>query len=269
VLGAGVLFGATMGSTPARASEAADRADRFEKAFELSGIDRVRLQNVNGPVRIASWDRTYLRVTAVKKAKGAHPDDDLRDTEIRVTKNGSTIAIETILPKRGMAFGLLSLGRSRGADVSYELLRPPSMPVDIETVNGRITAEKRTGSVSLNTVNGSVRVEAQDGPLKVNTVNGSVEVGFAGLLKSSELETVNGSVAVSCSKDSSIQYNLQTVNGRIQSEFATLNVEGKWGPKEARGSLNGGRQRLAIETVNGEVRLKASDAALATASPRL
>ena len=106
-------------------------------------------------------------------------------------------------------------------------------------------------------MNGSVRVEQHDGPLRVNTVNGSVEVGFAGPLRPAEVETVNGSVTVTCAKASSIHYELQTVNGRIRSDFTGLTVEGKWGPKEARGTYNGGRDRLAVETVNGEVRLLA------------
>ena len=71
----------------------------------------------------------------------------------------------------------------------------------------------------------------------MNTVNGSVEVAFAGPLRPAELETVNGSVTVTCARDSSFRYDLQTVNGRIRSEFAELSVEGKWGPKEARGDV--------------------------------
>jgi hypothetical protein len=234
--------------------------ERFEKAFELEGIDKVRVQNVNGPVRLSAWDKAYLRVTAVKKAKGGHRADTLRETEIRVSKHGSQIDIETILPKRGRLFGIFDFGGERGAEVSYELLLPAAVAVDIETVNGRITAEKRSGAVSLNTVNGSVRVENQSGPLHVNTVNGSVEVGFEGAIKPANLETVNGSVTVSCARESSIRYELQTVNGRIESEFADLSVKGKWGPKEARGEINGGRERLAVETVNGEVRLQVAEA---------
>jgi len=66
---------------------------------------------------------------------------------------------------------------------------------------------------------------------------------------------------VTAARESSIRYNLQTVNGRIRSEFAELTVEGKWGPKEARGEVNGGRETLSVETVNGEVRLQVTEAA--------
>ncbi len=247
-------------AVPATAAE-----DRFEKAYELSGVTKIRVQNVNGPVHIATWDKDYLKVVAVKKVRDGNADQILRETEIRVTKNGPTIEIETILPKRGRVLGLFNFtlhGRN-AAEVSYDLLLPTGVSVDAETVNGRITAEKRTGALCLSTVNGAVRVEGHDAPLRVNTVNGSVDAAFAGDVRASELETVNGSVTVSCSKASSIRYDLQTVNGRIHSEFRDLVVEGKWGPKEAKGELNGGREHLAVETVNGEVRLQVAEPAVA------
>ena len=213
---------------------------------------------MNGSVHVFSWDKGTFRLEATKRCRGSRTEACLKETEIKVVKVGPTIDVETNLPKQGGFFSFFS-GGSRGAEVSYELWLPAAVVVDIETVNGRILAEKRGATLSLNTVNGSVRVEQHDAALKVNTVNGSVEVGFAGTLRPSEVETVNGSVTVSCSKASSIQYDLQTVNGRIRSDFTGLTVEGKWGPKEARGTYNGGRDRLAVETVNGEVRLLAID----------
>ncbi len=241
--------------------------ERFEKTYEMEGVQRVRLQNVNGPVRVSTWDRPHLQVEAVKKAKGSRAEQNLRDTQIRILKQGSSINVETILPKQEKLFGFLSFGESRGAEVSYEIRLPAATTVEIETVNGRIVAEGRSGSLSLNTVNGSVRVDSQDAPLHVNTVNGSVDVAFRGPLHASDLETVNGSVSVACSRESSIRYQFSTVNGRIRSDFAGLTVEGKWGPKEARGTFNGGRDRLAVETVNGEVRLLFADGPKAPPAP--
>jgi len=245
------------GLAAAPAARAEDAVEKLEKTYDLGGVNKVRLQNVNGSVHVFSWDKGTFRLEATKRCRGSRTEACLKETEIKVVKVGPTIDVETILPKQGGFFGFLS--GSRGAEVSYEIWLPAAVVVDIETVNGRILAEKRGATLSLNTVNGSVRVEQHDAALKVNTVNGSVEVGFAGTLRPAEVETVNGSVTVSCSKASSIQYELQTVNGRIRSDFTGLTVEGKWGPKEARGTYNGGRDRLAVETVNGEVRLLALD----------
>ncbi len=242
---------ALLASPAARAEDATQ--ERFEKTYELTGVRKVRLQNVNGPVSIETGGE-FLKVVAVKSVRRESDADLLKETEIRVTKTGPSIDIETVLPKKGRSFTWFLFGRSSSAEVSYQITLPPAVAVEAETVNGRLAATKRAGDLVLSTVNGSVKVEGQDGPLKVNTVNGAVEVSFAGAMRQANLETVNGSVTVTCAKDSSIRCALQTTNGRIQSEFP-VTIEGKWGPKEARGSINGGKESLAVETVNGDVRL--------------
>jgi hypothetical protein len=246
-----------------RAEDAATQ-ERFEKKYDLSGIRKIRVQNVNGPVQIETGG-DQLQVVAVKKVKFGSSADLLRETEIRVTKSGSIIDVETILPKHGGFFSWSLFGRSGSADVAYQITLPAAVAIEAETVNGRLSAANRTGDLVLSTVNGAVRVDAHDGPLRVNTVNGSVEVSFAGPMRQTSLDTVNGSVTVTCAKESSIRCTLQTTNGRIQSQFPEVTVEGKWGPKEARGAINGGRESLAVETVNGDVRLYVADAAAAAA----
>ena len=93
--------------------------------------------------------------------------------------------------------------------------------------------------------------------MHATTVNGGLRIAFRGPFKKSELETVNGSVEVAFARTSSVRYDLQTVNGRIEGDF-DIPVEGKFGPKEARGSYNGGAESLRCETVNGSIRLKAN-----------
>ena len=233
--------------------------ERFEKKYDLAGVHKVRVQNVNGPIQIETGG-DQLRVVAVKKVKSASDSDLLKETEIRVTKSGSVIEVETMLPKRGGFFQWSFFGRGSSAEVAYQITLPAALALEAETVNGRLAAANRTGDLVLSTVNGGVRVDGHDGPLKVNTVNGSVEVSFAGLMRQANLETVNGSITVTCARESSIRCTLQTTNGRIQSQFPEVTVEGKWGPKEARGAINGGRESLAVETVNGDVRLYVADA---------
>jgi hypothetical protein len=258
VLLAGSIAALVLAAAPwAVASDTAE--ERFEKSYDLTGIQKVRVQNVNGAVHVETWEKPELSLVAVKRVKGTSSVETLKETEIRVQKSGSTLEIETVLPK-SRGWGLFSWWRSRVVEVGYELKLPAAIAVQVETVNGRILAERRSGPLVLNTVNGTIRVVSQEGPVRANTVNGSVEVTFTGPVRKAELETVNGSVTVTGARESSIRYNLQTVNGRIRSEFAALTVEGKWGPKEARGEFNGGREALSVETINGEVRLQVADA---------
>ena len=234
---------------------AGEQQEVFEKAYSMEGVTRVSIENVNGHIEATAWDRPYFKVRAVKKAKGSRAEETLRLTEIRVRKVGEEIRIETVNPKRRRLFGFLDFGGSN-AHVDYELQIPAAAEVRFETCNGRVTASGFTGSLSGDAVNGSIDLSDQDGPTVASTVNGSVRVSFKGALKKSRIETVNGSIDVAFDKASSVRYDLETVNGHIDGGGLDLNVEGKFGPKEARGTYNGGGETLHCETVNGTIRLR-------------
>lgn len=227
----------------------------FQKAYSMEGITRVSVENVNGQIEAIAWDKPYLRVRAVKKARGGRADEVLRLTEIRVRKDGAEIRIETINPRRRRLFGFLDIG-SGGARVDYELHVPANAETSLETCNGRVEAVGFGESLSADAVNGAIELRDVGGPVRATTVNGSVSIAFKGLLKKSHFETVNGSVEVAFDRGSSIRYDLETVNGHIEADNMTLNVEGKFGPKEAKGSYNGGAETLRCETVNGSIRLR-------------
>lgn len=227
----------------------------FQKAYSMEGVTRVSVENVNGQIEAIAWDKPYLRVRAVKKARGARADDTLRLTEIRVRKEGDEIRVETINPRRRRLFGFLDIG-SHGARVDYELHVPAGAETSLETCNGRVEAVGFGESLSADAVNGTIELRDMAGPLRATTVNGSVSIAFKGPLQKSHFETVNGSVEVKFDRSSSIRYDLATVNGRIDGGDIDLTVEGKFGPKEAKGSYNGGAVALRCETVNGSIRLR-------------
>jgi DUF4097 and DUF4098 domain-containing protein YvlB len=234
----------------------ADQEEVFEQAYSMDGVSRVSIQNVNGKIEASAWDRPYLKVRAVKTARGSRADEILKSTEIRIRKVGDEIRLETVNPSRHKLFGFLDFG-SQNANVDYEVHIPTSAKVRFETCNGRVEATGFGGALACDAVNGSIELRDIQGPVKANTVNGSLRIAFRGPLKQSHLETVNGSVEVAFDRNSSIRYDLGTVNGRIEGDIE-LAVEGRHGPKEARGSYNGGAEVLKCETVNGSIRLKAN-----------
>jgi len=232
----------------------AGQEEVFEKAFSMEGVSRISVENVNGRIEASTWDRPYLKVRAVKKASGGQSEETLRQTEIRVRKLGDEIRLETVNPHRHHLFGFLNFGW-HNPRVDYEVHFPPGTTVRLETTNGQVQGTGMDGSVSCDVVNGSIELSEIGGPVRATTVNGGLRIGFRGALKKSELETVNGSVEVAFDRKSSVRYDLQTVNGRIEGDI-DLDVEGRHGPKEARGSYNGGSESLHCETVNGSIRLK-------------
>jgi len=236
------------------ATSAAAAEEVFQKAYSMEGVSRVSVENVNGKIEAIAWDRPYLRVRAVKRARGSRAEETLRLTEIRVRKQGDEIILETVHPRRRRLFGFMDF-RGRGARVDYELHIPAGTETSLETCNGKVEAAGFGNSLAADTVNGSIELRDIAGPVRATTVNGSLRIAFRGQMKKSHLETVNGSVEVSFDRDSSLRYDLETVNGAIRGDIP-LEVEGKYGPKEAKGSYNGGSESLRCETVNGSIRLK-------------
>ena len=234
---------------------AGSKQDVFEKTYSMEGVTRVSIENVNGHIEATASDKNVFKVKAVKKATGGRAEETLRLTEIRVTKVGDEIRVETINPKRRRLFGFLDFGGSN-AEVDYTLQIPARTEVRFETCNGKLVASGFLGSLSGDAVNGSIELANVEGPTSASTVNGSVRLSFRGPFKKSRVETVNGSIDIAFDKTSPLNYELETVNGRIEGDFA-LAVEGKFGPKEARGKLNGGGEALRCETVNGTIRLLA------------
>lgn len=229
----------------------------FEKAYSMEGVSRVSIENVNGRIEAQAWDRTYLKVRAVKQAHGRKAGDTLRLIEIRVRKIGEEIRIETVNPRRRRLFGFLDFG-SRHARVDYDLHVPVRTETRFETCNGKVMVVGLAGALTCDAVNGSIELKDVAGPVRATTVNGSLRVEFTGPLKRTHLETVNGSIDIGFEKSSAFDYVLETINGRIEGDFE-IAVEGKFGPKEARGAYNGGGESLRCETVNGSIRLKAHE----------
>ena len=133
--------------------------------------------------------------------------------------------------------------------MDYVLQIPAKAEVRFETCNGKVVASGFLGTLSSDAVNGSIELAGLEGPTSASTVNGSVRVAFKGPLRKSRIETVNGSIDVAFAKASSVSYDLETVNGRIEGDF-DLPVEGKFGPKEARGKLQ--RRRRVAPLRNGQ-----------------
>src|SRR5262249_31988538 len=165
----------------------AEQEEVFEQAYSMDGVSRVSIQNVNGKIEASAWDRAYLKVRAVKTARGGRADEILKSTEIRIRKVGDEIRLETVNPSRHKLFGFLDFG-SQNATVDYEVHIPTSARVKFETCNGRVEATGFGGALACDAVNGSIELRDIQGPVKANTVNGSLRIAFRGPLKQSHLE---------------------------------------------------------------------------------
>ena len=221
----------------------------------MDGITKISVENVNGAIEATAWDKPYFKVRADQEGRGrarrgdASPDRDPRQEGRRrdPRRDGQPEAAPALrLPRFRQAPTRTSTTCCRSR---------PRPPCTSRPATAGSTANGFTGSLSGDAVNGSIELADIEGPTSASTVNGSVRLAFKGPFKKSRIETVNGSIDVAFEKASSVKYDLETVNGHIEGDF-DLAVEGKFGPKQARGSYNGGAEALHCETVNGTIRLK-------------
>ena len=249
MISAAVAFGAT---------------ETFEKAYSLDGVSRVRLDNINGAVRVVTWDRNYIRVTAVKTGSPS----TLEHTKIQATQPGDEIRIETISTRRHHFF-FFFFDSERVAKVEYELLIPSATWLKVSTVNGAIRVAGRSGETTAETVNGRLDIADARGPIKGETVNGRIYVSFAGASRDASLGTVNGTIDAEYPAEASLHYALSTVNGGIEAGDREAERHRFGAGHSLSGDFNGGRAQLKASTVNGSIHVSFSGHSSATESSEI
>lgn len=249
---------------PTAALQAQEGLGRDQEVWTWSGPlaagQWARAHSINGGVKFEPSPDNQLHIRAEKRWGRRGDPQDISFALVR-TSTGLTICVLRHDIDRCEEDGINS-GRQRNydRDASADLMIqvPGGAHVSANTVNGGVRVEGMNGEVKAHTVNGGVNVTTSGGPVSATTVNGSVraELGTASRAPM-RFRTVNGSVEVSLPGETSADLDISTVNGSINTEFP-ITVTGRWGPKNARGAINGGGETISISTVNGSVRLRRS-----------
>lgn len=217
-----------------------------EREYKVEEGLKLKLGNVNGRIRIEGYDGDTIKLKAEKKwgLLGTEP-------KIKVKKEGNMLKIEV---KHGKSFGV-SMGESA---VNFDILVPKIVEIEkVGNVNGSISVKNIEKAGKVATVNGSITVENVFAG-KISTVNGSIKAMLSSINGDLVVSTVNGSVEVYLSKDSNIEVNARSVNGKIASEIpGELSKSPFHGPKSFKGVLGEGKYNVKISTVNGNISIKA------------
>ena len=251
---AGALWAGTdPGLSPARAGEV---KEELHETYQLAPDGRVSLDNINGSVRIATWDRPEVKVDAVKKAKR---EEDLGEVTIEIKTSAAHVRIHTEYPDTKNR-GWFKWGNSTWVD--YELTVPVDARLkDISVVNGSIEIEGSRADVNAQSVNGTVKVRNHAGRVNISTVNGRVEAELASLdgVKSVSASTVNGSVDLVLPHGANADVSASTVNGGIKGDVPSKR---NWPVgATANAKLGEGGTKVSAETVNGGIEIHVGKAA--------
>ncbi len=220
----------------------------------------IEIKGVNGDVRAVAGSGD-VEVTAVKHARKSDPDE----VKIDVVQHEDGVTICAVYPSDGRRENTCDAGdgghmnvHDNDVTVDFTVRVPAGVRFVGKTVNGEVAAADLSGDVEANTVNGSIRISTS-GSAEAQTVNGSIEASFGRATWSDALEfrTVNGAITLNLPTGLSTEVRASTVNGDIQTDFPLM-VTGRLGPRTLRGTIGSGGRRLALETVNGSIRLRKS-----------
>ncbi len=221
--------------------------EEFHQTYPLAANGRVGVHNVNGAIHVAAWDRSEVRVDAVKHGVDAKA---LEQAQIVVEAGADAVEIRTKYPE--------NCHGCRPAAVEYTITVPRGAALDpIRTVNGSVAVEGVSGRVKVASVNGGLEVRKADGDVDLNTVNGRVAGDFDQLAaRHISMHTVNGAIALALPKDAGAHLVLSTVNGGVKSDFEIPAAHAHHGPgTHVDTQIGGGGAEISLATVNGGIAL--------------
>jgi DUF4097 and DUF4098 domain-containing protein YvlB len=208
----------------------------------------VSLDNVNGNVRILTWDKAEIQVDAVKRGKKQVDMDRLK---IEINSKEDSIRI-----KSKYASSKPRDGKNDSASVDYVLTVPKQSRLDkVSTVNGGVEIENVGGDVEAGSVNGPVTANGLEGEVELSTVNGTLKAGVVELKKPVSLKSVNGSVTLAVPSDANANVSADTINGSINNQFSLQAKSHFPVGKSLDGKLGDGGSKIKMSTVNGAIHL--------------
>lgn len=250
--------------------DAGEEVENIETSIPFSDVNSVLLKNINGSVRILTWEKPEVYVKATKKVKfrdAQRGEEYAKNVKVNVDKVGDRIEIVTSHPKGDTPRYIKSVS------VEYDISMPQKANLEASTLNGNVSVGGISGWLKASTLNGSVVLNNIHGSLGAKTTNGNINAKISFLEGGGEFQTVNGSIDVLASEANLVPINAQTVNGsislKIPSNFAAnleagvvngsincelpVSVQGKLDRRSLKGKLNGGGEEMKVKTVNGNI----------------
>jgi DUF4097 and DUF4098 domain-containing protein YvlB len=242
-------------SGKAETTGTASRTDRFNGT--LAAGKALHVENVSGDIVATPGPAFSATVSITVTAPSQRlADDMLSRTKIVSEQDEDGWSLETHWPGSNRGGG-----RHRGDPCDrcrvvarYELVVPPGVEAELRTVNGDVKVRDLDGELQLGSVNGSIDARGVRKSFSAQTVNGGIQAlaAAAPADASFELQSVNGTIALTLPKDAKFDFTASTMNGSISSSFP-LPVHG--GEPAAHAVRPGGAahgRRIVVKDEDGE-----------------
>jgi Putative adhesin len=224
-----------------------------ERKWPAAQIKRVEVHEVDGSVTVEAGKPDEIALTAhVRSTDKPQPQKENQgyfDSEVQ----GDTLEIGRHGERR-VHVVFFQIGPE--TSINYTLHVPPSIALELHTVNGRIATRGIDAATEAHTVNGEIDLEASGrSEVEAHAVNGRVSAKFLRDFQGARLKTVNGRVIAVLPPTSSFTCDVSQVNGDFEASFP-LSIHSHPGSRRVSGEINGGQHELRISTVNGDIALE-------------
>lgn len=238
---------------------------RVVREWPADEISEVRLRGLNGRVKLEGDASGKVLLVAEIHATGRPAREALERGLIDTSLQGQTLEIreKTLSRKVIEIVPFFNTGQLR---VDYLLRVPETTDVSVTTSAGTIESRGVSGFLNLETINGAIRVETARAQLEAKTVNGAIRAIFTEEFRGAQLRTVNGSIKLTVPPGSSIDAQVDQVNGAFQTNIP-VHVSSMPGNGGLTGTVEGGEFPLEVSTVNGSVTLERRELDMPTRPP--
>lgn len=250
-----VACGRADGHTTGR-SRGSEAKVTITRTWPAASIRQLRVFEVDGSISVEAAPTSDISLVATAtgdlEIKKGVENDGLFET----TLEGDTLRIGRKEHHRDrVKFHIPFLFGRDEKQIDYVLRVPPTVVLEVMTVNGRIVTRGVEGETQATTVNGKIDIETAGlNELRATTVNGTVKAKFTRDFQGARFKTVNGGVEAFFPQNASFAVDLSQVNGDFEASFP-LSIHSNPGSRRVSGEVNGGRHDLKIVTVNGDVEL--------------
>lgn len=226
-------------ATLAALAQPALAAQNITKRATVAADVRVDVENVQGRVDIAAWDRNEFELVAVLESDKDRLEYEAAEGQVRV---------KVTRPDR-------KYRHDQDEDAMLTLRVPKGARLDVGTVSADIKVTGVRGEQDLGTVSGTLETQAYDEAVDVRAVSGDITVAGSGGKSAVRSENVSGTTTVTGVRGS---YEGKAVSGEIHAtveEASRLRLGSVSGDIDASAGL-AADARVDMESISGEIGLK-------------
>jgi hypothetical protein len=233
-----------------------------KQSVPLDSDGKVYIDTYKGSIRIETWDKPEVNITALIEADGhgRREEQKVDETEIRIQGSGRQVTIQTDYDEvehHGFSiFGLFSGDNGSMPFVHYTIMMPATARLQIKDYKSETSIKDLKGPARMETYKGTVEIIQQEGPVELETYKGDVRVDYSKYSGTNSFETYKGKIELNIPANSGFDLDADIGrHGELETDFNIDRRNKSRHDETYNTTVNGGGSPLRISTEKGDIRL--------------